>query len=304
MIGIVILNYNSWSDSAECISSILDGETKTEYRIYLVDNASPEQPEPEQIRFLEKSDVCLIQNKENKGYSAGNNVGIKAALDDGCSAVLISNSDVRYEKGSIAKMEAFLMEHPEAGIVGPKIILGNGQIQKECMMFKTGSKEKYLLRTRLHILFPRYNSRYWGREHDYEKEIFQVYAVMGCCFMMSRNCALDVTPLDENTFLYEEELILGIQMEKSGWKTFYYPESVIHHLHGKTTEKVKAFAYTCNVCSEIYYCRKYLGMRRWQIWPLIWYRSGIYFLKSIRLADFRNEKKKYISDICRNLSRK
>lgn len=293
MIGIVILNYNSWRDSEECIRSVLSEETKAEYRIYLVDNASPERPSQEIQRFLEESDVCLIQNKENRGYSAGNNVGIKAALDDGCSAVLISNSDVRYERDSISGMEAFLKEHPDAGIVGPKIILEDGRIQKECMMFKTGPKEKYLLRTRFHILFPEYNRRYWGREHDYEKETFQTYAVMGCCFMMSKQCALDVTPLDENTFLYEEELILGIQMEKAGWKTFYYPGSVIHHLHGKTTERVKAFAYTCNVCSEIYYCRKYLGMRRWQIWPLVWYRSGIYKVRCFNDKSFRTEWNQY-----------
>ena len=70
-----------------------------------------------------------------------------------------------------------------------------------------------------------------------------------------------MTPLDETPFLYEEELILGISMEKKGWKTVYDPNSVIHHLHGNSTEKVKAFAYTCNICSEIYFCRQYLNGR-------------------------------------------
>ena len=79
--------------------------------------------------------------------------------------------------------------------------------------------------------------------------------------MFSRKCALDVTPLDEKPFLYEEELILGISMEKAGWKTVYDPKSVVHHLHGNSTEKVKAFAYTCNICSEIYFCREYLKMK-------------------------------------------
>ena len=80
--------------------------------------------------------------------------------------------------------------------------------------------------------------------------------------MFSRKCALDVTPLDEKPFLYEEELILGISMEKAGWKTVYDPKSVVHHLHGNSTEKVKTFAYTCNICSEIYFCREYLKMKK------------------------------------------
>lgn len=289
MIGIVILNYNSWDDTKECIHSIFDKEKKAKYRIYLVDNASTEQVSEEQIRAWEDAGIRLIRSEENRGYSAGNNIGVREALNDGCSEVLISNADVRYEENSILQMKNFLDRHSDAGIVGPKIVLGNGVTQKECMMFKTGPKEKYLLRTRLHMFFPKYNDRYWGREHDYEKETFQVYAVMGCCFMMRRDCALDMTPFDEHTFLYEEELILGIRMEQAGWKTFYYPESVIHHLHGKSTEKVKAFAYTCNVCSEIYYCREYLGMKRWQIWPLYLYRFIIYFIKYLVILDYRKK---------------
>lgn len=180
------------------------------------------------------------------------------------------------------------------GIVGPKIFLRDGSIQKECMMRKTGIREKYLLRTRFYLFFPRLNNSYWGREHDYESEVFQVYAVMGCCFMFSRKCALDVTPLDENPFLYEEELILGISMEKKGWKTVYDPSSVIHHLHGNSTEKVKAFAYTCNICSEIYFCRQYLNMKKWQILPLYWYRSVLYGLKMLRYQDFRKYVGEYV----------
>ena len=294
MIGIVILNYNSWQDAEECIQSICRSEQSAGYCIYLVDNASPERPSAAILRYLRETGVRLLQSDRNCGYSAGNNIGIKKALEDGCDAILISNTDVRYEPGSISGLKSYLDAHPDVGIVGPKIILGDGKLQRECMMFKTGPREKYLLRTRFHIFFPGYNRRYWGREHDYDRETFSVYAVMGCCFMMSRACALDVTPLDENTFLYEEELILGIHMERAGWKTVYYPGSVIHHLHGKTTERVKAFAYTCNVCSEIYYCREYLGMKRWEIWPLYGYRTAVYWGKCLCNREYQNGKKKYI----------
>ena len=116
--------------------------------------------------------------------------------DSGCDAVLISNSDVRYEKDSISKMYQYLEQNPETGIVGPKIVLRDGSTQKECMMKKTGIQEKYLLRTRFFMLFPKLNNEYWGRTHDYEKETFPVYSVLGCCFMFRRDCALQVTPLD------------------------------------------------------------------------------------------------------------
>lgn len=303
MIGIVILNYNSWDDTSQCIESIFSAESEMNFRIYLVDNCSPLRPDAVWLERATEKGVVFIQNDRNTGFSAGNNVGIRRALDDGCNAVLISNSDVRYEQNSISKMYQYLADHSEVGIVGPKIVLRDGSIQRECMMMKTGIREKYLLRTRFYMFFPKLNRQYWGKEHDYEKESFFAYAVMGCCFMFSRDCALAVTPLDETPFLYEEELILGIAMEKAGWKTVYYPESVIHHLHGNSTEKVKAFAYTCNICSEIYYCSRYLGMKRGQILPLYWYRTLLYGLKALRYSDFKEYRREYRARTREALSR-
>ena len=69
---------------------------------------------------------------------------------------------------------------------------------------------------------------------------------------------------------------------------------MIHHLHGNSTEKVKAFAYTCNICSEIYFCRQYLNMKKWQILPLYWYRSVLYGLKMLRYQDFRKYVGEYV----------
>ena len=105
MVGIVILNYNSWADTVACVDSIHEAEKKLEFRIYLVDNCSPVRPEPGVLESLDKRGVIFIQNERNAGYSAGNNIGIKRALEDGCEEVLISNSDVRYETGSISELQ-------------------------------------------------------------------------------------------------------------------------------------------------------------------------------------------------------
>lgn len=279
MVGIVILNYNSWDDVELCIHSIDKSEKSLDYQIYVVDNNSPKRPTEGYLQNLRDNKINFIQNSINSGYSSGNNIGIKEALRAGCDAILISNSDVRYENESITKLYLYLKGHPEVGIVGPKIIREDGSLQKECMMTKTGPKEKYLLRTRLNVLCPKFNRKYWGRNHDYDVETFKVYAVLGCSFMISRACALQVTPLDEVPFLYEEELILGIRMEQNGWDTVYLPDSKIMHLHGKSTGSVKPFAYTCNVSSEIYYCKKYLKMKNWQIIPLYLYRSILFMIK-------------------------
>ena len=172
-------------------------------------------------------------------------------------------------------------------------------------MMKTGIREKYLLRTCLRALFPQYDSRYWGRAHDYEKETFAVYAVSGCCFMMSRVCAEMVTPLDEGTFLYDEELIIGIRMERAGLKTVYYPESVVMHKTGRSTGGIRTnpSAYTYQVCSEIYYCKKYLNMKNWQILPLYLYRAAVYAWYCFGNRRFRDKAGTFLADTRREFRR-
>lgn len=287
MLGVVILNYNSWEKSIKCINSLL--EENLNLKIYLVDNGSIKKLAGIEKKYLEKDNIKLLFNKTNLGYAAGNNIGIRQALMDGCDAILISNNDIVYRRGSVEILYHYLLQHSQVGIVGPKIILPDGQIQKECMAIKTGLKEKYLLRTKLKIFFPHYNQKYWARNHDYDHEIFQVYAVLGCCFMMSRACAEKITPLDEKTFLYEEELILGISMERAKLKTIYNPHSEVFHEHEGTTGGIRKnpFAYTCQICSEIYYCKTYLNANNVQIYPLFIYRTLLYIFYMIKSEKFK-----------------
>ena len=115
------------------------------------------------------------------------------------------------------------------------------------------------MRTRLHAIFRRSYRTYFGFDRDYDGT-FSVYAVLGCCLLLSRTCAEAVTPFDEYPFLYEEELMLGIRMEERGFRTVYHGAAVI----------------------------EYLGMRKWQILPLYWYRVALYLARCARYGEFRD----------------
>lgn len=299
MIGIVILNYQNWNDTICCIQSIRESEKSSEsifFHIYLVDNASPNGVPKEIYEMANAEDITLIINKKNKGYAAGNNVGIKRALKDKCDTVLISNNDVRFENGCISGMYKYLKQNPEVGIVGPKILDGDGNIQKSCLCRKTGLKEKYLVRTRLNIFFRKQHQTYFGHDRDYDTA-FRVHAVLGCCFMISGECTQEVFPFDEGTFLYEEEYIVGIRMEEKGFITMYNPDFVIRHLHGQSTGQIKPFAYTCETESEIYYCRKYLKANKAQIFPLYLYRIIKYYGKCLRSKEFYNYRREFMRKV-------
>lgn len=286
-LGIIILNYNNWEDTVRCLESIWANPPQVSYEVILVDNASEISESAEIKEMVSAGRVIYIRNKKNLGYNGGNNVGIKKAMELGCEGILLTNNDVCFTPQCIQKLWEYVKGHPEVGIAGPKILDREGNIQRSNLCRKTGMKEKYLVRTRLHAIFRRSYRTYFGFDRDYG-DTFPVYAVLGCCLLLSRKCAEAVTPFDEYPFLYEEELMLGIRMEEQGFRTVYHGAAVIEHLHGGSTRHVKAFSYSHNIRSEIYYCRKYLEMKKWQILPLYWYRVMLYLARCLRYREFRD----------------
>ncbi|MDE7313657.1 MAG: glycosyltransferase family 2 protein [Eubacterium sp.] len=293
MVGIVILNYENWDDTKCCVESIYKNTHGVDYQIILVDNASMCAPSFDLEAFLKRYKIQFIKNKKNTGYNAGNNLGIAMALKLHCDQVLVSNNDVRFFQGSIKRLQDCLKSYPRAGIAGPKVLDPSGYLQKSCICKKTGLKEKYLVRTRANFIFRKSRRAYFGDDRNY-KQMFEAYAVLGCCFMMTEQCARAVTPFDEHPFLYEEELMLGIRMEEQGFVTIYCPSASVVHLHGASTRRRKAFAFIQNVRSEIYYCRSYLHAKNWQVYPLYCYRVALYLMRCIRYRDFRKNWRRFL----------
>lgn len=293
MIGIVMLNYNEWDLTIDSILSIRK-HCKYSYKVYLIDNCSAVKMTDSFRKFIADSDDCeLIFNKKNSGYAAGNNLGIKRALDDNVDYILITNNDVIFKDNSIEELANFLSNNPEYGIAGPKVYLPNGDIQEINMGCKMTMLGKYLYLLRKTPLW-RLSKHFVRKFHVEDKDLsmpFDIFAVSGCCFMMSLNATRKLYPLDENTFLFEEENIIGTCMEKNNLKTVYDINSQIIHLGGASTQGMSEFAYGCFINSEQYYCKAYLQAGIVQRGPLLLIRlvtycnkyglsKGIKFLKT------------------------
>ena len=123
MIGIVLLNYNNWQLTVDCIKSI-QNTTQCNYRIYVVDNASKVKALDSEIKYInDNKNVSLIFNSENKGYAAGNNIGMKCAIAEGCDHILISNNDVIFSEGCIDELKNYLDKNDNVAVVGPKVTI-------------------------------------------------------------------------------------------------------------------------------------------------------------------------------------
>ena len=259
MIGIIILNYNTWQESLDCIDSINEF-CDEEVKLYLVDNNSTLQPSSDQINSIyRKKNVELIKVKENRGYSAGNNVGIKKALEDNCSYIMICNSDIIFVDNTISKLFHYMRENKHVGIVGPQIYNKDNMFNPFymiCPLTATGKIKNMLLHTPVAVLFKNFEKSFIRK-----KELIvpmEVFGVSGCCFMVSRECAEYLYPLDERTFLYEEEYIIGAIMRKSPLSIHIIPDTKIIHAHGKSTGGMTKFTYGCLIDSEQLYLQEYM----------------------------------------------
>ena len=119
--------------------------------------------------------------------------------------------------------------------------------------------------------------------------------------MIRREAIEKIGLLDEGTFLYEEENILGCQMEQIGYDVYLLPEVIVVHKHGQTSKYMRAASFTYFVESEIYYCRKYLEGAIIEILPLYLIRLGQYLKRCVQEKEYRDNMLNFISKTNRKM---
>ena len=296
MVGIVILNYNNWKDTEACLQSIKSANISMTYKVYVVDNASV-VPIPQELEeyISQHSEIVYMQSNKNTGYSAGNNLGIRAALSDQCEFVVISNNDILFNPDVIETLHDYLIKKPNVGIVAPMIRLYSGELQEinlGCKMTVAGKYKFFFRKTPLGFLSKKFVSQFQLNPNNI-KEPTKVFAVSGCFFMISSKCLEKIGLFDENVFLYDEEYILGSKMEEAGLQTILLSNIEVIHKHGQSTKSNKAFSYICLIESEMYYFKKYVGATMFKLCAYYFIRSCQYYLKCITNDDYRKNAKSY-----------
>ncbi len=229
---ISVISYNSLSFLKECLDSLISYPSNKEYEIVVVDNASSDgSPE-----FIKNSypQIKLIINNVNIGFAAANNQAIKSSKSE---YVLLINSDCQVYKDSINKLIEFMDSAQNAGVIGPKIINGDGSIQFSCRKFPS------ILDAGLHSILTNIApnnpfSRKYKLVDINRDNPFEVDWVSGSCMLIRRDALDDAGLMDEHYFMYVEDVDLCYQMWKKNWKVFYFQHSeILHHIGGSTTDK-------------------------------------------------------------------
>lgn len=252
VIPIIILNYNSSSDCRKCISS-LKRQEDIDMEVILVDNRSKEE-DLIALRTLATEQGCtLIENKENRGYNAGNNIGLHYASEKGYKYALIANPDMEFPQTDyLLKMAAKMEENEEIVVCGSDIITPEGNHQNP-MRESTYFEELFWPITTLRNR----KKKAWFLMDYTKSECCE--KVSGCCFIIRLSFARDIGFFDEKVFLYSEEPILAKQVINRGYKMYYLANAQAVHCHIKSEKgdpKKRIYLFEK---SRKYYLKHYSG---------------------------------------------
>lgn len=253
-VSIIIVNWNGKDLLRRCLTAVEQTLGDIDAEIFVVDNASTDGSQAMVRGAFPR--VRLIENSENLGFAGANNQAMRLSRG---RYVLLLNSDAFVREGTIPEMVAFMDRTPDAGVASCKLLYEDGSLQRSCYAFPTLWTE-FCIAVGLDKLFPR--SRWFGQflmtYWDYD-DVRPVDGVMGA-FMLVRAAALsEVGLMDEQYFMYSEEVDWCYRFRQKGWKTYFYPYVDAVHLWGGSTRQVRVEMLVQLYRSRTRFFRKFHG---------------------------------------------
>jgi len=281
-LSIIIVSWNVRDLLRACLASLAAGAAAADehpsltVEVIVVDNASADGSAA--MVAADFSQVQLLANQDNRGFTGGNNQGL--ALAHG-RYVLFLNPDTVVLPGALSTMVAYMEAHPKVGALGPRLRYGDGSPQSSARRFPTVATALFES-TPLAWHWP---DNRWARAYRMEDEglkiedsrlkittgmaenlqssIFNLASlvdwVVGAALLVRRAVLEQVGGFDEGYFMYSEELDWCRRAALAGWQTVYLPAAEIVHYEGKSSEQVVAARHIRFHRSRVRYFRKFHG---------------------------------------------
>lgn len=280
-LSIVIVNYNVKYFLEQVLTSVESSIKQLPVEVWVVDNNSVDGS---MEMVAEKYPwVKTIINRENLGFSKANNQAIELS---NAEYVLLLNPDTVLQEDTLVKCVEYMDLHQNVGGLGVRMIDGKGNFLPESKRGLPTPQVAFFKMTGLASLFPK--SRYFGRYHMKYLSEFETHEVevLAGAFMMLRTACLDkIGLLDEQFFMYGEDIDLSYRILMGGYKNVYYSDTTIIHYKGESTKKksvnyVKVFYNAMILFAQKHYSQRMAG------WFSFWIRLAIY-LRAMLAMVFR-----------------
>ena len=289
-LAVIIVNFNTKGKLRECLRSVFASQTQFSFEVWVVDNASSDGSVG--MIKAEFPPVKLIENKENAGFAKANNQALRKAQG---RYFLLLNSDVEVSAGSFDKMLAYMDNNPMVGASGCRVMKADGTLDKACRRSFPNPVNSFFRLTGLTFLFTRsrtaasYNLTYLP-----EDKITEVDSVMGAFFLIRRDTVDRIGLLDEDFFMYGEDLDWCFRIKAAGYRVMYVPvTSVIHHKGSSSRKLPQKALYEFHRAMELFYNKHYRAKYNFLL-NLIAY-AGIWLRYAVLAAANSLRQKKYVS---------
>lgn len=307
--AILILNYNTASDTIACIQSI-EAHNSAPVSYIVVDNGSSDKEgitrlddffkkSGESYQKLSDKDLpsspltyfTFLVSSENDGYAKGNNKGLRIAFSDpAIDSILIINSDVLFTEDLIPALRHVREVKPDCGFITPLIISKWGRIDHTCARKAPTNWEIILpflmMRKKWFNILSRLDARQKIlKEHPelVEQPVFPVDTPSGACMMIDRHLMESIGGFDPNTFLYYEENILFKKLQTLSRKSYCTPVVKCTHLGASSTQQLPTlFLKKCNLASADYYLTTYGNMSIFQ--RIAWKTAKLFWRVKFKLS--------------------
>lgn len=235
LVGIVLLNFNNFEDTLDCIHSLATMKS-VKYRIIVVDNSSTDLPPAE---LLDNSHVTFIKNDFNYGFAKGCNIGIKYAIENlGCEYIWLLNNDCKVYSKTLVNMLNLIVSEKNVGAVGSKILYPDGRVQ--CL--GGGQVNFNTLRPKNIVL---------------ERELDKIDYICGASILFSSDIFDKTGGLDEWFFLYWEDVDFCLRLKNLGFKLVVALDSIVEHKESGTMSKFSGVKDFFGQQSRVYISYKY-----------------------------------------------
>ncbi|MFZ8832503.1 MAG: glycosyltransferase family 2 protein [Thermodesulfobacteriaceae bacterium] len=248
----IVLYHNREEQIKKAIESVLN--TDLNITLYLVDNSSTDS-----LRELERIDkrIVYVFNNSNLGFGKAHNIALKKSIEKNIPYHLVLNPDVYFEKGVLEELYNFMENNKDVGLVMPKVLYPDGNIQYLCKLLPTPLDlfgRRFLNFGPFKKIVEKRNEIYELRFTGYDK-IMEVPYLSGCFMFIRTEVLKKVGLFDERFFMYLEDTDLSRRIHRIA-KTVYYPYVHIYHEYGKGSYKSLKLLYY-HIKSAIKYFNKY-----------------------------------------------
>ena len=259
-LSIIIVNWNTRDLLDQCLKSIYIYHPNSDLEVFVVDNASSDGST--QMIQEQYPQVRILANEQNIGFAGANNQAIRQSTGP---YVLLLNPDTVVRSNALKQLISFMDAHPQVGAAGARLLNPDDTLQPSCHPVPTLFRELWRL---LHLDALRSYGNYAMVTWDLDKPQ-EVDVVQGAALILRRTALNQVGLMDQEYFMYSEEVDLCYRLQKAGWSIFWVPQAKVVHYGGQSTQLVAGKMFLCLYQSKLIFIRKHYGWLAGQVYKLI-----------------------------------